>query len=207
MLPGYREALDGAWAGLLSKDLAAQAGRTGASFDGRRFVLGVLGRRCVVDVVERAITADGREADSLVSIVVLHYLASASAVAPTGRALSYRQLPGGNVFYGAFKRRVVDAVGALFDRAPGPVVEAMKAMGGSNAGGMKFIVPVLPRLPVTVVLWPGDDELPSSAAVLFDETAVSFLHVEDLAEVGAMLADELRERAAQLNPMNRPSSV
>jgi len=48
---------------------------------------------------------------------------------------------------------------------------------------------------VVCILWPGDDEVRPSSQVLFDETASSQVHVEDLAVVGEFAAYLLMEAA------------
>lgn len=208
MSTGYLAALEAAWDELSKRDPETQARNAGGWIEEGGIVLEVLGRRCAVDRRGRKVTMDGREAGILESIVVLHYLSNASPAVPAGRPVSYRQLPGGNVFYGAFKRRVIDAVGIMFDRDPVAVTGALEAMGARRQGDNKFVITVLPRLPVTMMLWSGDEEVPASASVLFDETAALFLHIEDLAEVGAMVVDALASRIGdQLRPTYRPSSV
>ena len=196
MTQAYGAALEEAWARLERCDLGEMAVNAGGSVEDGSVVIEVLGRRCTVDPRGRRVIVNGGVAGTLESIVVLHYLYNATPAGPTGRPISYRQLPGGNVFYGAFKRRVIDAVSRMFDRDPGAVTSALEAMGATRQGDNKFVIAVLPKLPVTIVLWSGDEEIPAAASVLFDETAALFLHIEDLAELGTMVVDALASRPA-----------
>lgn len=195
MAQAYGAALEEAWARLGKGDLEEMAVNAGGTVENGTLIIETLGRRCSVDLRSRNVVVNGREAGTLESIVVLHYLSNASPAGPTGRPVSYRQLPGGNVFYGAFKRRVIDAISSMFDRDPGAVTRALEAIGATRQGGNKFVTAVFPKLPVTIVLWSGDEEVPAAASVLFDETAALFLHIEDLAEVGAMIVDTLASSA------------
>lgn len=46
----------------------------------------------------------------------------------------------------------------------------------------------LPKFPVTVKIWLQDDEMEGSANILFDASANSFLHSEDIVAVGDMVS-------------------
>jgi hypothetical protein len=48
-----------------------------------------------------------------------------------------------------------------------------------------------PFVPITCILWKGDEEFPAEAAVLFDETAELFFSAEDMAVAGQMAVLEL----------------
>ena len=39
---------------------------------------------------------------------------------------------------------------------------------------------MLPLVPVTCVVWAGDEEIPPSATILFDDSITSYLPVEDI---------------------------
>jgi hypothetical protein len=48
-----------------------------------------------------------------------------------------------------------------------------------------------PRLPVAVLLWAGDEDIPAQARILFDAHAGHYLPTEDLAGIGDWLAHRL----------------
>jgi len=52
-----------------------------------------------------------------------------------------------------------------------------------------------PYLPITCLVWKGDDEFPPEATVLFDETAELFFSAEDMAVAGEMAVLELVKAA------------
>ncbi|MCL6560367.1 MAG: DUF3786 domain-containing protein, partial [Firmicutes bacterium] len=55
--------------------------------------------------------------------------------------------------------------------------------------------PFFPLVPVTYVLWLGDDEFPASGTVLFDSTASTHLATEDYAFIAGMGVFELKKAA------------
>ncbi len=48
-----------------------------------------------------------------------------------------------------------------------------------------------PYIPITCILWRGDEEFPAEASVLFDETANLYFSAEDMAVAGQMAVLEL----------------
>jgi hypothetical protein len=54
------------------------------------------------------------------------------------------------------------------------------ALGGTREGEYRVTVPALPRVPVTLEVWPGDEETPPGGNVLYDASAPLYLPTEDL---------------------------
>lgn len=138
-----------------------------------------------------------------VTVLLLHYLMTAGGAPIAGRWVAYRELPG-CLFYAA----------AFAGRAEAPLTRAFAA--GGEGGGLPafsraaaplggealaladaaFSFVALPRLPVAVLIWEGDDEQPGEARLLLDAGATGYLPPEDLAGVGGMLARRLTAPAA-----------
>jgi len=47
-------------------------------------------------------------------------------------------------------------------------------------GHLSYTINIFPLVPVTYVLWKGDEELPASGTILFDQAVTSFLPDEDI---------------------------
>jgi len=69
----------------------------------------------------------------------------------------------------------------------GKALEAEKISRG-NAG---ITVKVFPKLPLSLVIWKGDEELPAEATILFDATAPQILPTEDISTAAGMLVGRL----------------
>jgi hypothetical protein len=70
------------------------------------------------------------------------------------------------------------------------VRDACLALGGrlEKGAGIQATFPMLPRFPVTVQIWPGDEEMAGSANILFDASATNYLHIEDVVVAGDLVA-------------------
>lgn len=166
-------------------DLAAESGAV-LSADGTALRLRVAGRDYDVDLAHEAIRRADEPATVVgpyLQILILHYLAGAGDAPMADRPATFQEFEGGDVYYAAFTRRVVDRLVRAFGAAPGRLATAGASLGAEPValGSVAFRVPFFPKLPLTVVLWLGDDEVPASANVLFDANAGRILPTEDLA--------------------------
>lgn len=203
---GYRAVADRAWEALGALDPAGFMKRGGAvpSGDGA-CKISFFGRDSTIDYGRRRILDHrGERAGVTVEIVLLHYLLRAKDLPLSGRLKSFREFSEAEAYQDAFRRRVIEPLAQAFGPHPESFERAARALGGTPAdlrtGDLKFRLMALPRLPVVCILWLGDDEVPASAQVLFDETADSQVLVEDLAVVGEFAAYLLIEEAGLRSP-------
>ena len=61
-----------------------------------------------------------------------------------------------------------------------------------------MIFPVLPRVPVQLIFWQGDEELPPESTILFDATISDYLPAEDIAVLSGMLVYRIISMAKTL---------
>ena len=54
---------------------------------------------------------------------------------------------------------------------------------------------VLPKVPITLIVYEEDDEFPASGNVLFNAAAARFLHTEDYNQITAFLISSLKKIA------------
>lgn len=134
-------------------------------------------------------TEDGKDASTYLAIIVLHYLTTADGTALTGEWIAYRHLPGGDIYIEPFQKRAVVPFLRTFGSRPEEFEKAAAAIGGKRlpGSGTSMVIPVLPRVPICFTIWPGDEEIPSSANILFDRAAPSYLPTEDYAHLPALV--------------------
>jgi hypothetical protein len=115
--------------------------------------------------------------------LILHYLLNASGEPLTGRTIDFRQVPEGSFYWSAFVSRAKNPLLSTFGQDLALYAKAAAALGGEplplGDAAARFMA--FPRVPVTHVLWGGDEEFPPEATILFDETIPGYLPTEDIA--------------------------
>lgn len=133
----------------------------------------------------------------VVRIILLHYLTQAGPGALTGTRIAYQSLPSGFIYVEPFTNRAIRPLVKIFGNHPDKLKEVAQQLGGKTIkmGDLAVEIPVLPKVPITFVLWLGDDEFPASGNVLFDGAAGSHLHTEDYALIPGMVLWEMKRMA------------
>jgi hypothetical protein len=141
---------------------------------------------------------DGTELSTFDSAMVLYYLSRADGLAPTGKWIGFRELPEGAFYHQAFQSYSGDRICRGFEADPEALRRCAGAIGGwpvSDLGDQAFAFQPLPLIRLAAVLWLGDDEVPSRAAVLFDEAASHHHPTDGLALLGSGLTRRLLRQA------------
>lgn len=115
-------------------------------------------------------------------ILILHYLTLAKGTAATNELIAFRELPGGNIYYPTFSKRTMKPLSDHFGKEPTLLVNAGKRLGGYQAdyGDVAVTINAFSRVPITLVLWQGDEELAPQLNLLFDSTISDYLDTEDV---------------------------
>jgi hypothetical protein len=136
----------------------------------------------------------------VLQIVLLNYLSRADGTPLSYEYIPYRDLEGGNAYFGAFQKTAIEPLSKTFGRNPEQLHAAAEPFGGiphTHGSGTGVFLYLLPRVPLLFKLWPGDDEFPAQANILFDKVTNHYLHTEDVAAVDVvtrMLTGELRPK-------------
>lgn len=152
-----------------------------------------IGEKYFVDPVKREVSTSGGVAPEHHTLLILHYLLGATHQTPTNNLISFTQLRGGNIYYEAFKKRVIQPLVNRFGNHPKEFIEAAEKIGGKplDKGDASATIKIFPKLPLTVILWRGDDEIPPGGNMLFDETAGLIMETEDLVVASSVLVAKL----------------
>lgn len=164
--------------------LCARSGTTFMDEAGKKAItLGYLGQTCRVRLPDIDVTTISGEALSpRDKLIILHYLNTARGSPPTGRLITFKELPEGTVYYPTFVKRTIKPLLDNFADRPAALLAAAESLGGvkAGAGDFSFRLNALPRVPLTVTLWLGDEELPAEGNILFDSTITDYLPTEDI---------------------------
>ncbi|MFZ5449718.1 MAG: DUF3786 domain-containing protein [Thermodesulfobacteriota bacterium] len=132
-------------------------------------------------------------------ILILHYLLNASGEPLTGRTIDFRQVPEGGFYWSAFVSRAKKPLLETFGHDLQLYLKVAVSMGGQPQalGDVSATFLAFPRVPITHVLWSGDEEFPSEANILFDETIPRYFPTEDIAALSGASVYRLMGAARQ----------
>ena len=160
--------------------------------------LRVVDRECDLDLPAREIRyVVGEKADlSLhLQMLIIHYVSGAGKAEVANSLATFREFEGGDVYYAVFKSRAIDPIVKAFGTAPEVLKRIGEAIGAEpvKTGDVGFRVHFFPKIPIVVILWLGDEEVPASANILFDANAGRILPTEDLSISAETLVHRLME--------------
>ncbi|HNU91838.1 MAG TPA: DUF3786 domain-containing protein [Spirochaetota bacterium] len=143
-----------------------------------------------------AVYADsGVAADPVDHLLVLHYLLYEGSVDTEGDPVSFRELPGGQFYWEAFRARtVLPLISSVGNR-----LEALREQlgrfdcGPSPVGDIGARVRCIGKLGVSLAYHAGDDEFPPSAELFFDAAVRRVFTTEDAAAMAQRLCALLIE--------------
>jgi hypothetical protein len=128
----------------------------------------------------------------------LFYLKTADGVPLAERWISFRELPGGAFYHQAFQGYSGDRLAQALGENPGRFHLAAKAIQGWQLTALAehaYAFQALPRLRLAAVVWPGDEEFPSRASILFDAAASHYMTTDGMAILGSGLVSRLIKTA------------
>lgn len=139
----------------------------------------------------------GSDASPFTRCLLLTYLATADGTTPSGRWVSFRELPGGLFYAQAFQGYTGDRLARALPVNPEAAMRALRQAaehlhGETLAiGDVGYTFTVLPRIRLGIVYWAGDEEFAPRAQVIFEDTSAHYLPVDGLAIVGSQLVDRI----------------
>lgn len=136
------------------------------------------------------------QAAETVSVLILHYLIGISRKGyyPTGEWISIKETLGGKLFCSNFTRRAIRPLVERFGQNPEELVRTLQEdLAGRMVEGADVAVEVetFPGIPVRVLFWKSDDELPADATMLFDRALGEVFTMEDLTVLLTILAEDV----------------
>ena len=121
-------------------------------------------------------------------IIWLHYMAAKGRKAPTGQYITYKQTPGAAIYNDNFIKRCISPMVKVFSNDLDSFLKKGMLLGGRQMalGDRSFTINVLPYIPITFIIWQGDDEVPANGNIIFDENVVDWLCAEDLVVIASL---------------------
>ena len=132
-------------------------------------------------------------------LLYLRYLLEGKDLPGTGKFLTYRETPWGSVYDANFQGRCIKRLAYAFGPRPADFARAMERLGAEKIrmGECAYEVAFLGNHRLRIALWAGDEEFPPAAQILFSDDFTFAFSAEDLAVVGDVLIDTLKEESAR----------
>ncbi len=171
----------------LPREETAQRAKCEYRAESDSFVVSLLNTEYLVNPVQRTILASGpfakeRNAGYLQPLCILAYLVNAKDLPPAGRLVSVEKLDPGGFFFRGSHRLPVEKLAAVFGRDLPLFQKVGRLLNAAPQafGDASVELSVLPRLPLTLVIWAADEEFPARASILFDQSATAQLPLDVL---------------------------
>jgi hypothetical protein len=187
LMNGYKEAYRIACEGLKKKQPEEIAINTGATFDCKNYCLIIkyLNSEYSISCSTGEVTnLDSKEQVTVnVKVLILHYLINADGKPLSGNFISFKEISGGgSIYFQTFQKRAIIPLINTFSKDCTSLYYANKKLGGEKDkfGHASVTIKIFPKVPVTYVVWQGDEEVPDSGTILFDESISGYLPTEDI---------------------------
>ena len=185
------------------------AKRCGVEYDEERqqFHIRLMGYRYRVDFPELAVHKEDEDEEGAfllldmvpAKIIVLRFLLSAQVVKSSGKYLTYREVPWGEVYFRQFEGRCLMRLKFGFGFKLDKFAEGMEKLPGVkklSLGDVSYEFEFINGLHVRFILWAGDEEFPPSSQILFEDNFPYAYQAEDLAVVGDISITTLKKLTA-----------
>jgi len=186
MRSGYELIYESLLPKLSECDFSEATGRLGLSLrpDGGMSV-NFLGRE--YEITLRGINpTDCKPVDVNNRSVLAYYALSKGVGEPAFSYVPVSSLTGTKIVFSTNLKWMTDSLGKKFSGDYEKFSETIYRLGGvfngkMNSGGYSWLLEALPKIPVQVVYYDGDDEFPCEVQILFDKNASCFMEFECLA--------------------------
>jgi hypothetical protein len=154
-----------------------------------------------VDLQEGLLTDDLRQESIynndyynwLLSNLLINY-SNATFKPVNGKLVKLGEFPDGLARENGFIKTAITPIAEVFGDNPAELPTVAKRFGGKvlNFGDGSAEIPSLKGIPLTYIIY-GSDEFPSSANILFDQSAINYMPLEALVVLGEITTARLIE--------------
>jgi hypothetical protein len=177
---------DGLWQQLLELDRQKTAQRAKCRYlpNPERYIVPLLNSEYIVNLPEKKVLLAERssEAGFTEELCILTYLINSKDLPVANKLSASEALPEGQFFFRGPHKLSTEKLEEVFGRCPERLYEVTDEFGAKRRefGDASIELYVLPRVPLIIVIWQGDEEFGSRASILFDETAATQLPLDAL---------------------------
>ena len=133
----------------------------------------------------------------LEELCVLAYLINARDLPLAGKLVKAQDLPSGQFFFRGLHSLPTEKVEKAFGHRPEALLEIAEQFDAEKCefGDASIRLSVLPRVPITIIIWRKCEQFGARASILFDQTAAVHMPLDALG-AAVNLAVEKMSKAA-----------
>lgn len=115
-------------------------------------------------------------------ILILDYFTRAKGTPLANKVITYKELPDGINYFPTFAKRAISPLVTFFGNEPEQLLKTTEILGGrkANYGDAAVTIDAFKRVPITIVLWQGDEEFAPEGSLMFDSTISDYLTNDDI---------------------------
>ena len=166
------------------------------------YIITFLNTEFVVDLSNKQIfsilpDSSKQSTNFLQQLCLLAYLINAQDIPFANKLVKGETLPGGQFFFRGVHGIPTEKLKNAFGEQPETLYQFEKQFSAKRCefGDASIQFNILPRIPLTVVVWKGDEEFEPRASVLFDQTAAAHLPLDALLAAVGLAVEALIETA------------
>ena len=151
-----------------------------------KFIIIFLNRTYIIDLEKKQIHLEDASPDQPAGFIeqlsILAYLIGAKDIPLQNKLVKAETLASGEFFFRGPHEMPTDQLAGTFGEHPEKLYLAAKPFKPTRCeyGDASIEIFILPRLPVTIVIWRSDDEFEARASILFDQSAGDQLALDAL---------------------------
>jgi len=194
---------EGLWEQLEKLDGQQTAQRAKCQYlrDPEHHVVRLLNTEYIVNLADKRIfpAQDSSESAAFVEqLCLLAYLINAKDLPLAKKLVRAEALSGGQFFFRGIHSLPTEKLEKAFGEHPETLHQIAGQFGAKRCefGDASIELFVLPRVPLTIVVWKGDEEFDARASMLFDQTAADQLPLDALLAAVNLAVEALVEAAA-----------
>jgi len=167
-----------------------------------RYILAMLNTEYVIDLQNSQIYSIQPEiphkpAEFLEQLCLLAYLINAKDIPLVNKLVKAETFPGGQFFFRGQHSLPTVKLENNFGDNPETLNKITSQFNAKKCtyGDASIEINVLPRIPLTIIVWRGDEEFPARASILFDKTTADQLQLDALLTAANLTVEALIKAA------------
>ena len=191
---------EGLWEQLENLDGAETAQRAKCEYlsDKQHYIINLLNVEYIVNLIDKKIYSNKegsppKPAVFLEELCILAYLINSKEIPLANKLVKGETLPGGQFFFRGVHKLPTEKLEKAFGTNPQALLQASEQFNAQKCeyGDVSVSLFILPRLPLTIVIWRGDEEFAARASILFDQTAAYQMPLDALMAAVNLTVDGL----------------